>query len=146
MRVLSITGNWNGMPIGCVARHYDESERLPERYIRKSKSKYRNHTSKLSEAQVYEVRAAGDSGESGQSIAKRMGIHESMVSLIVRRKRWTHLPEKEQRPTATITKMSQARRLRNHEGLSQEQIAARLGVSQTYVSRLLKNVEGRLCK
>lgn len=55
----------------------------------------RNFNAKLTRAQVLEIRAAADAGEKHALVAARFGIDKSTVSLIGRRKKWTHLQDEE---------------------------------------------------
>lgn len=48
-------------------------------------------TSKLSAAEVREIRSEAARGEAGVSLAKRFGVTAANVSLIVRRKAWRHV-------------------------------------------------------
>lgn len=50
-----------------------------------------NVNSKLTDAHVYEIREAA--GVSQASLARKYGISQSVVSMIRRNKRWTHLVE-----------------------------------------------------
>ena len=109
-RIVSTTGRHNGMHIAVVATHYSE-ERLPERY-RKKQSKpavalpvppvniYQrlgssNGRTKITDEQVYEIRAAGDAGEKLATIARRYGIGESYAGAIVNRTKRASLPERQ---------------------------------------------------
>jgi hypothetical protein len=47
---------------------------------------------KVTEADVIAIRASHAAGESGIALAARYGISPSMVSLIVKRKTWAHVP------------------------------------------------------
>lgn len=53
----------------------------------------RNPMAKLTETEVFEIRAACASGEAHPSVARRFGVSSSLVSMIKTRKIWAHLPE-----------------------------------------------------
>jgi hypothetical protein len=49
------------------------------------------HTSKLTKVKVEEIRSRRDGGEKLVTIAKDMGVSETMISLIARRRNWQHV-------------------------------------------------------
>lgn len=53
-----------------------------------------HRSARLTEEQVYEIRARYDAGERGKAAAKDYGIHEVHFNCIGRRARWRSLPEK----------------------------------------------------
>jgi len=54
----------------------------------------RINTSKLSEREVYEIRAALDAGETQAAVGARYGISQRMAGLIGHRRSWAWLPER----------------------------------------------------
>jgi hypothetical protein len=52
----------------------------------------KGHTTKLTEAQVLEIRARLRLGEKQAALAEEFGLHQVTVSMIKLRKRWDHLP------------------------------------------------------
>lgn len=80
-----------------LGTHKDNARdrKLRERGVRGS----RVNTAKLSEDQVHEIRRRADAGELHRSIALDFSVTQPMISLIARRAAWSHLPERERRPT-----------------------------------------------
>ena len=52
----------------------------------------RHGISKLTEGQIPAIRAASANGETQKDIAARFGVSQMTISLIVRRKYWSHVP------------------------------------------------------
>lgn len=52
----------------------------------------RHSQHKLSDESVVEIRSRAASGETQISIAKSLGVSQAAVSLVVRGKRWSHIP------------------------------------------------------
>lgn len=50
-----------------------------------------HHNAKLSNAAVTDIRQRSNSGETGVALAREYGVSPMTISLIVRRKRWTHV-------------------------------------------------------
>lgn len=75
-----------------VGTHADNARdrKLREREVRGT----RVNTNKLSEDDVYAIRAAYAAGEAQAVLAKRFGVSQPMVGFIVTRKSWAWLPER----------------------------------------------------
>ena len=104
MRIISTSGSHNGMPLAMHARHYDDAV-LPARYKARVTKPKRNRTptgsrgvehfaAKLTVAQVYGIRAMGDSGASAKATAEKYGCSEPNAWKIMKRILWKSLPEK----------------------------------------------------
>lgn len=52
----------------------------------------RHTQAKLTDPEIIEIRERAKSGETQVSIARDFGVAQSAISLIVRRKRWAHIP------------------------------------------------------
>lgn len=50
------------------------------------------HTASLTEAQIPEIRSAAAAGETQRSIAKRYGVRQSAIWMIIHRRSWAHVP------------------------------------------------------
>lgn len=53
---------------------------------------------KLTETQIYEIRARCDNGETKASVARQFGVDRTTISMIALRKTWRHLPERAGKP------------------------------------------------
>ncbi len=54
----------------------------------------RSSSAKLTSEQIYEIRERGETCEPYETIARRFGITEGHVSMIITRRSWKHLPER----------------------------------------------------
>jgi hypothetical protein len=63
----------------------------------------RNSHSKLTPAQVYEIRRRGDAGERSSTLASEFGIGWTSTDRIVKRLNWRHLPERDWSATTVLT-------------------------------------------
>lgn len=85
--------NWRHVYEGTPKRNYqDQVERgrnsPPPRFVGTA-----HHAAKLTEAQVYEIRAERDRGAPLGILAERFGVSKPVISKIGRRENWAHLPE-----------------------------------------------------
>lgn len=85
--------NWtNHLRLGTV-RENNLDRDLKGRHVALAGS--RNGSSKLSEWQVHEIRAACRAGQPQRRVANRYGVSQGLVSLIMRGKAWSHVPDLE---------------------------------------------------
>lgn len=68
---------------------FEPPPELPKHYVRGETHKM----SRLTEVQVREIRALAKDGVSQTKIGRQFGVTQAMVSLIVRRQSWAHLPD-----------------------------------------------------
>lgn len=101
---------------------------------------------KLTEAQVFEIRAAVDAGERVGEVARRYGVSDCTVSSILRGFTWRHLGVSDAVRCPTARKRSSGHlpddtirevfRLRV-TGLSMAKIGARLGIAYSHINSIL---------
>jgi len=97
----------------------------------------------LTEEKVKKIFKMFDAGVSQKEIATKIGISKASVSLITSGERWQHLGisrSKTNKPRLTHEKKKEIVIL-NNEGLLQKEIAERLNINQSSVSRVLKESE-----
>lgn len=110
----------------------------------------RASSAKLSEDDIKQIRALHDpqnpNGPSQNQIAEMFGVSKTTVSMIVRGLSWRHSFVRGHIRTRKLTReqISEIPRLygrRGVGGMTQAQIAKRFGITQTYVSVIIKKQE-----
>jgi group I intron endonuclease len=77
-------------------KHTDETKRkigeASKNRSLETRKKLRRANSKLTEAQVYKIKTALASGETGVSLAKKYGVTAGTISYLKSGKTWSHIP------------------------------------------------------